>query len=661
MKTNQRFLTLFFMHVFLTVLVLNNRAEIGKGQPVPPFKLPTINGNENIKSQDLFRQNQLTVLVFWKSNCKECVRNLRACGHFFIRNRQKGIGIAAVHTDAYNFLRAKTILEENGIAFTNLWDPAGNIENQYGIRYDAFSVFLVDSDGILKASNTDVRNDLESVLDAMLQETIRPDAKTDTARTRNESSLAGASKPDGWNFRGEQRIRWLSIDSRGSDAVGLYGEPVTPGNRSLYRFDFEAARSIGPHVTAGGLLRIGNEGKKILRSGPDYFGSEWGSAFLEMNRNALNFRIGYYAASMTPLTLMRWDWDDNPRIGGDGGCGCAGSAGLLTLENLETLGPDLRIEGGTIGYKSSAIEAKLFYAMPKRPVQNTYKSLQIGDIEKAAYSLELSGFHFQWRRLHSGTGSFWKFGTHVLTTWEDRRSTDFSGLGYLRPDPWHESIILTLTGEVPLLRYVGLRGEWIAWNPMRQHNASSGPTQQEGHGGMAGLVFEKPPRLFLKVDYLRLSPDFYSPFAAVSYEKNREGLRISSRFFLPGMRLFSSVTIPTDAVELSFFSKNLREIEKPFPEVNFERITTYGASIGIRLGNGFGTSAGWLNKIEKREGEVLPFQKRRQALSLELYAGFGRSVQFHLQYQSVDFTHETWSRNLESMDNVFSFYVIAVF
>jgi peroxiredoxin len=631
-------------------------AEIEIGQTVPRFVLPVIHENGNAGSEELFRQNRLTYLIFWKSGCPECVRNLRTSDDFFRRNRGMGIGVTGINTDDNIYPAVKTLLAENKISFINLWDFSGTVQQQFGPSYDVFSVFLIDRDGILLAENPNAKNDISSALDDMLRAAAFAESIPDDSQNQRSGLPNRFHQFSQWKFHGKEKIHLMGVRSRGSSAMGLYGESAAPGDRLLYRFEGEASRTLGKSFTAGGLLRIGNEGGKVLRSGPDYLGSEWGSAFVEMNQKRFHARLGYYTAHMSPLTLMRWDQDDNPSIGGNGGCGCYGTTGIITLESLEDLGPDFRFEGGAADLNLSRIQAGVFYAIPRRAVQNTYKSVQINAAEKAAYSLEISGFDFQWTRFNRRTDAFWSIAAHFVTGWEDRQSADYTGLGYPRPDPWNEFSILTTTASVPIFRAIILRGEWILWNPHRQYSYNESAWKQEADGLTAGLVFDRIPGFSFKADVLRLSRDFYSPFAALSYEPNRQGFRISTKWRMPPVAL---IQLPKGVFETSFFRKDLKEIDKPFPEVKNENSTTIGAAIDMHFNALVGCGIGWMQKIEQRKGEILPFQKTLKAVSAEVYAGFNANLRLHVRYYAVDFSHVAWSRKEKSKTKVFSLYMTA--
>ncbi len=233
---------------------------------------------------------------------------------------------------------------------------------------------------------------------------------------------------------------------------------------------------------------------------------------------------------MTPLTLMRWDWDDSPRVGGDAGCGCGGpAAGALIVESLEELGPDLTFEGALASYGAADLEVRLFYAIPRRAIETSYLAHSFGGTERARYSREIAGAELRWQRLDRRTGSFWKAAAHAIASFENRRSVDFSALGYFAADPWTDTRTLSFTAEAPIVRYARLRGEILAWNDTRERGVVTAgglaDVSRRGGGGYGGIVVEKKPGASLRVDYLRLARGFSTPYSALSYEENTEGIR----------------------------------------------------------------------------------------------------------------------------------------
>ncbi|MFH1754375.1 MAG: TlpA disulfide reductase family protein [Candidatus Latescibacterota bacterium] len=626
------------------------------GRPAPSFELPRLNGSGYIASGDIFAAHRQTILVFWDSSCPHCVQSLLECDSFHLQQTSGDVALVGIHADQGDLAEVYRLIESNGISFPQLWDVGGEAGQYYGIAMSTFTLYTVDRTGIIAACRPDPQGNMADILTGMLVEHRDSTTQSTQSDHASHAEAGPAVQPHRFVFHGKQRIRFLGIDSQGRGAAGPYGEEVQPGNNLLYRFEFEMSRRINRHLRVGGLLRISNEGEGVLESGPTYFGSEWGSAFAEMTSGKLLVRLGFFDISMTPLTLMRWDWDDNPRIGGDAGCGCGAAAGVLLVESLEELDADLVFEGAVAEYRHAGAEIRAFYAIPRRARRTAYLETQFAGAERAQYSLEIYGIESSWRRSDSRSGSLWQAGLRMVGSWENRRSVNYRSLGYAQPDPWYESMVLSADWNIPVIRFIDLNGEWLLWNKAEGHGALlelfgyEDPLVTKGKGGVAGIEFNKDPGWNIRCDYIQLSDEFYSPFAALSYEPNREGFRLSADVPLAG-----------ETAVASFFYKRLREIDPPQPEAGKEKISFFGASLDVELAGGVGGSAGWLDNGTWRTGVVDPVNETRKAMIVEARYRFDKGSALQLQYQRIDGTIERQHTEDHTLTNLYSIYLTAQF
>ncbi|MGD1048934.1 MAG: TlpA disulfide reductase family protein, partial [Candidatus Krumholzibacteriaceae bacterium] len=355
------------------------------GETAPPFELSLLNGAGSVRSSELVSKHREVFLVFWHTLCPRCAEALLGCERFYRMYGGEDIAVLGINADDGDLLAAQGVIESNGITFPQARDAGGAVSASYRVTHETFAVFLVDGagDGRIRAARFDPSGDVGAAMEEMLASPGPAPAGAGGTPRDARAAENGA----GFSYRGLERIRLLAIDARGPDAAGIYGEPVNPGSSVQYRVEVEASGRLAPHLRAGALLRISNEGEKVLESGPEYLGSEWGSAFVGVKAARLSARLGYFSLHMTPLTLMRWDWDDSPRIGGDTGCGCGGAAaGTLLVESLEELGPDLTFEGALVTYGGANLEARLFYAMPRRALETSYVAYRSGAADRAMYS-----------------------------------------------------------------------------------------------------------------------------------------------------------------------------------------------------------------------------------------------------------------------------------
>lgn len=647
---------LFCLLLIVSLVPARAVSAVEPGSRAPSFELPRMDGSGTVESKELFAGRAFTFLVFWESGCPHCAEALIDCESFNEGYGGDDIMVVGINSNEEDIFTARGILEANHITFLQLWDESGWVAKRYEVPFATFTIYLVSGTGTVLARDLDPHGDIETVMEEMLtgNHDIYEQAQGEVAAGADTDESAGEVL-GGFLLNGDVRIRYLGIDTKGEDAVGPYGEDVAPGNHMLYRFDLEMKKRLGKYVTAGGLLRIGNEGEEVLEAGPEYLGREWGSAFAEIDVKGFSFRLGYYPVHMTPLTLMRWDWDDNPRIGGDASCGCGAAAGVLLIESLEELGPELAFEGGIATYTGGSYQLRLLYAIPRRAKEIGRGEYLIDPDKKTAYySLELYGADARWQRFDSRTGLLWKAGVHLVGTWENEKSIDFIELGYYAPYPWYDSRIVSASLQIPILSHTYARGEWIVCNRAYEYISENGATREnykwKGGGGIAGVVVDWTGRFELKLDYVRLEPDFYAPFAAISYEPNREGSRGSTKIFIP--RSYSAV---------SLFYRRLREVELGVAEGEREHTSFFGASYDLELPSGWGGSVGWLDRGDWREGTVLPHDAYRRALVLIGRYRFNKSTYLEIDYQRVRTRETSEIREDESSADIFGVYFSALY
>jgi len=606
-----------------------------------------------MRCEEIFPAHAYTVLVFWDSDCPHCVQSIRQCQEFYSAQAGTDIELVGIHVDVGEPLDAMRVIDEQGIAFPQLWDVGGETRHQYGLAGATFALVLVDRDGLWRDSRADPEGDAQVVLADMLSLAQSAAGEEIPLDTEEMPPPARAEGLGGMVFRGDQRLRFLGIDSRGR-ASGLYGEPVQPGNDLLFRLELEMSKRLNRRVRVGGLLRISNEGEEVLESGPEYFALEWGSVFAELSVSRLWLRLGYYDIVMTPLTLMRWDWNDNPRIGGSAGCGCGATAGTLVAKSLEELGPDLVFEGASGSYTRGEFDVRVFYAIPRRASETAYREYRVTGEDRAQFSLEVSGLQAAWRRSDARTGSFWKGGLRMVAAWENRRSVDFASLGYPATDPRYTSAIATVDWSLPVVRSVDIVGEWIVWNETRQYGFGAlglgEPFITHGGGGIAGVVTEPLKGWELRCDYVRLDGEFFSPFAALSYQPDREGVRASG-----------TVPVLGDALAVTAFYKRLREIDAPEPDVEKEKDSVFGASIDIDSPRGWGGSLGWLDSGTWRSGAEQGFDEVRRALVAALRWRPHRTSLLEAQYQWIDEESDYGFGEVQAVTNLYSVYLKTTF
>jgi hypothetical protein len=329
------------------------------------------------------------------------------------------------------------------------------------------------------------------------------------------SCLAGT---EDLQITGDVRLRLRHVDSGSTDSLSAtYGEFVERGFSQRHRFTLEVAYPLANTVTVGGLIRVSNEGEEVLQAGPDYLSSEFGSAFLALQTPTFSSRFGYYPVSYGALSLMRWDLNDDPEGGGGGCavCGGPGVAGAILGETLEELGPDLTFEGLKADFSpSEKLGFNAFFARPT-VLEETYPVVTFGG--RAALNLYLKH-----------TGSFLNMAVMAVRSEDDRKSLeDVEPAGSV-----FSNTVYGVTWNIPVVKMLSVEGEWTVSESEGDDltSALSRPWQQKGRGGVFSLKTAVGKQLSFDASYIYLSPNWDSFFRALSYNANREGVRLRAEY-----------------------------------------------------------------------------------------------------------------------------------
>lgn len=528
----------------------------------PFFSLETVDQSGRVESDTLFAGAATTVLAFWTTHCAECVRRLESCQALQDWGRDDGLAVVGVNFDETPSSRIQLLARQATPRVLQLYDGGGRTAAAYGAGAHSFSLFVIDPAGTVRSASFDVspdsitalRPEIRRILDETLEEEPAPPP---AARRPGVLEEFGLFKQQHLEAHAWGRFRWMDVDTTG-DATGVFGEEVTPGSSFRHRLALELIYSITPSLKTGGLLWLSNEGLAVLRSGPDYLSSEWGSAFVRYETKGrvpglgplrASLRAGYYDIFFTPLILMRWDKDDSPISGGQRvqGCGIcggqAGPAGFLRLESLERLEPRYRFEGarGDVTWMER-IDLLGLYARPL--VRYPDELTQCGAVPQTDMRYR--------QELYAGRAT-----AHLSVPW-GRDLAALSGTVLQTkdlPDDWlcpiaprydpGSAVVLGADAHVPLpLRAQATaevaRSRWEARPP----GTSPGPEPISATAARATVNFDIRPRgtafgvsledlrAVLDLGYQRIGANFFSPYSALSYEAN---LRPSETMTLPGM------------------------------------------------------------------------------------------------------------------------------
>ena len=329
---------------------------------------------------------------------------------------------------------------------------------------------------------------------------------------------------DDIEFSSDIRLRWRWVDSGSPGPLrSTYGEAIQRGISLKHRFIFELEYPLSAELRIGGLVRASNEPQLVLRAGPEYYSSEFGSAFISYDTPWLTSRFGYFETYCTPLTLMRWDLKDDAEGGGCQVCGVSvGTAGAILGESLEMLGPVLTFEGiKAAAFGGDLLGLDVFYARPRVAYENEFGSMS-RQLNTFGARLDLSTYI-------SRASDLMKVGLIAMTTKEDDGSVEsLEGPPAYPPKPFTYSIY-GLSLQAPILRWLSLTGEAnmtraSEWELVDPKDMDGVLVDRDGKGALGSLDV-KAGAVNFETAYIYLTPDWKSFFRALSYSPDRKGPR----------------------------------------------------------------------------------------------------------------------------------------
>jgi hypothetical protein len=435
--------------------------------------------------------------------------------------------------------------------------------------------------------------------------------------------------------------------------TGPYGEIISEGTSVTHRALCELSSKLTRSLSAGLLIRLSNEDEDVLKFGPQYFSRGEGSAYVHYIEGGFSLRLGYFNAHFTPLSLMRWDAEDNARIGGTAeGCACIGGTGAILLENLEELAPELTFEGVSVSHAIGHIlDFQAFYARPG--IAN-----EISTGEFLANSERLSDFAYR-RDLYAFRANFnvdppsltkpALISLHYLRTRDDEKSATFVGSihdpqGFATDNRVYGALL-----SVPLRDRLSLDVE-LDRTETEDNVRNPIGTADWGTGYLATLKGELLWGVSASLAYLSLSREFHSSYAALSYMPNMKGVRanLSVRRGRLNSDFFVKFLEPHGTVDEATPSEFL-----PSTRSKFQSQLTLGLWASTGLLKAFEMGGGWL--LERETNEVYQYyvepvpppghqrlerQRIKSTLTFQLVRFFTERNSAEFLYQYMDYTDE---------------------
>lgn len=338
---------------------------------------------------------------------------------------------------------------------------------------------------------------------------------------------------------GEGKFRFRDVQANKEQITGVFGENLKSGLSFRQRFDLSLEVLLTDYLSIGSTVRISNEESRDMLPPPDFISTKAvaGWWFASLKKAAFNITVGSYDASFTPLTLMRWDPNDNPL--GAAGCGCQVAVGGISGQSLEELQADYKLEGALVKTEGGIGDITLLYARP-----------QIAN-EAETFTRHLYGLRGRIVLPYTINFSTLTIGITGVRAIDDTASVEQANTDPLRSDAFGFDINLPLFWKI-----VGI-AEYT--RSIRDDNLHSEVDIIKGENGIiTGLKIVSGDILEANALYLYLDPYFSPLYRAISYAKNRQGFR--------GSFIYRKLPIYSQQLNVSCYLKGLREIKPTWNE-----------------------------------------------------------------------------------------------
>lgn len=196
------------------------------------FETADLDGNP-VSSEDLFSQNEITMLYIWEPTCDQCIAELKELSEINKRLQEDNCGVVGLLMDGGDsgmIEKGKTILADNNADYLNLTPPE-DFEDMLTITGHPTSL-MIDSDGVILTGVTGDHIDwYESAIQKLLagEQPELPEVETeedadnsakDESATEAEPSSNSADS-DGTEASGASAYRVLVYDADGNPVEGV--------------------------------------------------------------------------------------------------------------------------------------------------------------------------------------------------------------------------------------------------------------------------------------------------------------------------------------------------------------------------------------------------------------------------------------------------------
>ncbi len=160
--------TVFCVFGFLLMILISGAAfgETSSLSKAPDFTLPYIKGKGNITLSKVLPQAELTVLLFFNSECEECMEAIATLSDLpaEIDKQKISAQVIGVNFDVESLGRIRSFIRGEEISFPVLSDAFEKTAYQYECAEYSFSYYIVDKSGKIRDSHLDKRPQIRAYL-----------------------------------------------------------------------------------------------------------------------------------------------------------------------------------------------------------------------------------------------------------------------------------------------------------------------------------------------------------------------------------------------------------------------------------------------------------------------------------------------------------------
>ncbi len=167
----------YLLYIIIIIIFITGSVyaqdELKPMQKAPFFMLKAFDSGGMVRSNEIFSQKELTVLIFWDSYCSECLHAVAESQKFFENSKGLDVGVWSVNFDKENIAKARDFMKAEGIKFPVLSDPIRAEVGKYKVTPYGFSFFIIDKNGIIRYVSYDHPPEVASIIETEVKKLLR--------------------------------------------------------------------------------------------------------------------------------------------------------------------------------------------------------------------------------------------------------------------------------------------------------------------------------------------------------------------------------------------------------------------------------------------------------------------------------------------------------